>query len=105
VWRTEKRQAMARKVVNVILGMNDPQPFVTDPRLGKKIADARIDVQLYGTLKEQEVYEQFVRALENKDGAIVTERQRIDEVLRTLEELKVLVLKTIREETGLTNVQ
>jgi hypothetical protein len=97
VKRTERRFAMASKVVKVIVAMNDPAPFVTDPQLTSKIERARVDVQLYGTRKEQEAYESFVQAI---TAPGVAPQAKIGQVVASLDVLRDLMLKAIRGDMG-----
>jgi hypothetical protein len=98
VKRTELRFAMVRKVIQVIISMNDPAPFVTDPLLTKKIERARIDIQLYGTRQEQQAYEAFVHAIESSQG--ITNQANIKRILDSLDVLRDLMLKAIRYDIG-----
>jgi hypothetical protein len=98
VKRTERRFAMARQVIKILVAMNDPAPFVNDPQLVSKIERARIDVQLYGTGKEQEAFETFVHAIETPDG--VATETKIRQILASLEVLRDLMLKAIRGDMG-----
>jgi hypothetical protein len=98
VKRTDRRFAMARQVIEIIVSMNDPEPFVSDPQLGAKIGRVRTDVQLYGTRQEQQAYQAFVHAIESSHGD--TNDANIKKIVATLVVLRDLMLKAIRDDMG-----
>ena len=71
------------------------EPFKDDKNLKKKIEDSRINFQLYGYQDELDLFENFIKALENKD---------IPKTVEVINKLIKLTNDRLREELVLPKI-